>query len=589
MSAYAQLPEVFPGTVAPRSTLSSAVARGDLRRLGRGLYTRNLTDPEAEVVRRNLYDVVAAIYPDALIADRSARLGARPASDGSLFIVHRRSNETALPGLVIRPRSGKEAIQGDLPLPQGLHMTSVARALLENTVRSRSRAGRVARTLTRAELEEWLETLIEQRGEQGFRALREQVRRLAPQLQFDAELTELDPLMGAVLGTRTDVKAESAQLRSRQKGHPFDARRVELLGTLFEALGEISPIVRPVSDSTADRYRFLPFFEAYFSNFIEGTEFEVDEAREIIFDRVIPAARPADAHDIMGTYLLVSDTEEMARRARTADEFIELLRSRHRVLLKGRPEKHPGEFKLLPNRAGNVPFVAPELVEGTLREGFRYYERLSNSFARATFQMFLVSEVHPFDEGNGRIARVMMNAELVGASEHRIIIPLVYRNNYLMALRALTVNRRTDALVSTLDFAQRYTAAIDFSDFDQARDTLRRTNAFADPAEADHAGVRLVLPASSTEAWEVVGGPRKYDHTPEGADIDVGWAWDVRRTGETRSVRVEVAGGRLDSLHLPDESRRAIATEGRSALEPYLRTGEPPSRILVTSTGIFTR
>jgi len=27
--------------------------------------------------------------------------------------------------------------------------------------------------------------------------------------------------------------------------------------------------------------------------------------------------------------------------------------------------------------------------------------------------MFLVSEVHPFLDGNGRIARVMMNAELI--------------------------------------------------------------------------------------------------------------------------------------------------------------------------------
>jgi Fic family protein len=27
--------------------------------------------------------------------------------------------------------------------------------------------------------------------------------------------------------------------------------------------------------------------------------------------------------------------------------------------------------------------------------------------------MFLVCEVHPFDDANGRLARVMMNAELV--------------------------------------------------------------------------------------------------------------------------------------------------------------------------------
>jgi Fic family protein len=48
--------------------------------------------------------------------------------------------------------------------------------------------------------------------------------------------------------------------------------------------------------------------------------------------------------------------------------------------------------------------------------------------------MFLVAEVHPFADGNGRVARIMMNAELVAARESRIIVPTVFRNNYLMAL-----------------------------------------------------------------------------------------------------------------------------------------------------------
>jgi fido (protein-threonine AMPylation protein) len=109
--------------------------------------------------------------------------------------------------------------------------------------------------------------------------------------------------------------------------------------------------------------------------------------------------------------------------------------------------------------------------------------------------MFLVSEVHPFADGNGRTARVMMNAELVAAGEGRIIVPTVYRTNYLMALKALSQNGITGALVRAMDFAQRYTAAVDFSDMDRARAMLDQTHAFADPNEADAAGIRLTLPA----------------------------------------------------------------------------------------------
>ncbi|HKI92199.1 MAG TPA: Fic family protein [Gaiellaceae bacterium] len=492
MSVLLELPEVFPASAAPRSTVSDALRRGELRRLARGLYTRNLADPPEQVVRRNLWDVVAALYPGALIGDRSARLS-RPAEDGSLFLVHARPGEIQLPGLVLRPRSGPPPAERDLPLPGGLHMSSVPRALLENTALSRGRRGRVPRTLTRPELEEWLESLIDQRGEEGFRALRDEVRTLAPKLGLEEELAALDSLMGAVLGTR-QVRATSPRLRARQKGFPYDAERVELFETLFLTLDATAPVVRPVLDPDAERYRFLPFFEAYFSNFIEGTEFSVEEAREIVFEGVIPPARPEDAHDVTGTYRLVSDRAEMSRLPADAGELVDLLRGRHRVLLEGRPEKHPGVFKAEANRVGNVQFVAPTLVEGTLREGFGFYRRLTSPFARAVFQMFLVSEVHPFDDGNGRIARVMMNAELVAAAEQRIIIPQIYRNNYLMGLRALTVNRRAEALAATLDFAQRYTAAIDYSSFEGARAMLEQTNAFRDPAEADAAGVRLVLP-----------------------------------------------------------------------------------------------
>lgn len=589
MSVLLELPEVFPASAAPRSTVSDALGRGELRRVARGLYTRNLSDPPEQVVRRNLWDVVASLYPGAVIADRSARLG-RPAEDGSLFLVHDRPGEARLPGLVLRPRVGPPAVEGDLPFPAGLHMSSVPRALLENAALSRGRRGRVPRTLTRPELEEWLESLIDQRGDDGFRALRGQVRTLAPQLGLEKERAVLDPLMGAVLGTR-QVRATSSRLRARQKGFPYDPNRVALFELLFEALERIAPVVRPVLDPDAPRFRFLPFFEAYFSNFIEGTEFAVEEAREIVFEGVIPPSRPEDAHDVMGTYRLVSDRNEMSRLPANANDLVALLKSRHRVLLEGRPDKHPGVFKNEANRVGNVEFVAATLVEGTLRKGFDFYRRLASPFARAVFQMFLVSEVHPFDDGNGRIARVMLNAELVAAAEQRIIIPQVYRNNYLMALRALTVNQRADALIRTLDFAQRYTAALDYSRFEHARAMLEETNAFRDPAEADATGIRLTLPESAplVEVWRIVGGPREYSQTVEGADIDIGWAWEIERGSERRTIRVEVAGGRLGMGELPRDSQDAIRTRGQSAIATRLTEYDPPTRVLVTSGGIFTR
>jgi hypothetical protein len=41
------------------------------------------------------------------------------------------------------------------------------------------------------------------------------------------------------------------------------------------------------------------FIEAYFSNYIEGTRFVVEEAKRIVFDGVMPAQRPQDGHDVL--------------------------------------------------------------------------------------------------------------------------------------------------------------------------------------------------------------------------------------------------------------------------------------------------
>jgi len=244
----------------------------------------------------------------------------------------------------------------------------------------------------------------------------------------------------------------------------------------------------------ASAHTNLTFFEAYFSNYIEGTEFAIEEAVDIIFNGVIPEDRPEDAHDVLGTYRILSDDRDMKRVPRDFDSFISLLKERHATFMELRPDKRPGEFKSKANRAGDTFFVAPDLVMGTFARAFEIYRGIEVPFHRAVFMMFLVSEVHPFVDGNGRAARIMMNAELVAENEQRIIIPTVYRNNYLAALKALSQGENPKPIIPVLDFAQKYTTSIRWENFDIARSDLQETNAFKDSTEAEDNGIRLVLP-----------------------------------------------------------------------------------------------
>lgn len=477
----AGLPEVFVSDSSISKAVYEAVERGHLRKLGSRLYTRNLQDDPQRLVRRNWYNLIASYYPDAVIADRTA-LENKPAEDGSVFLISSKKRETSLPGLTFRPRIGPEPIDSDRPF-SGVRLASIPRAYLENLRESRARGGRLPRTLSRDELERRLDALIRQQGEAAVNRLRDDARVIAPQLGYEAEAAELHELIGSLLGTR-DGNLASTIGKARHAGQPFDPDRIRLFETLFIALRDTLVERRPAPERDGESSATLAFFEAYFSNFIEGTEFTVEEAAEIVFEGVIPQERPADAHDVLGTFRVVSDLAHLKSLPSDFTGFRDLLRRRHATVMEAREDKAPGAFKDRVNRAGNTVFVAPELVGGTLERGFEFLQALDDPFQRAVYMMVLVSEVHPFADGNGRIARIMMNAELVARDQERIIIPTAYRTDYLGALRAFSKNGHTDPLIRMLDVAQSYTRRIDWSTLERARAALATTNAFDGAADA---------------------------------------------------------------------------------------------------------
>ena len=105
-------------------------------------------------------------------------------------------------------------------------------------------------------------------------------------------------------------------------------------------------------------------------NFIEGTEFTPEEAEAIVFDGERPTDRPEDAHDIVGTYRIVSDRTEMSPMATSPEEFLDILRHRHAAIMEGRPERHPGSFKTKANRAGTTLLWRPILLRGRFAKAF---------------------------------------------------------------------------------------------------------------------------------------------------------------------------------------------------------------------------
>jgi len=468
-------------TDRPAAALSRLVQQGKLVRIAPGIYTQEVNDV-TRVVEREWQTIVGHLMPSAVISDRSAASGGPV--DGVLYLVRPvEARIVQLPGLMVLAREGPGPLEGDIELPGGLYQASRWRALAENTRPARAVRNRPPRAFTDDELADWVDRLLRIDGEDRLRSYRDRAETMARSLDVPPTgIDRLGQMIGAAIGTRT-IRTGSQALAARQRGFPYDSDRIERFDLLALALRRSLPQNHP-ADPNDPRWSCLPFFEAYFSNYIEGTEFELDEAADLVYEGKLPYGRTQDGHDLTGTYQIVNDLVEMSSVATSGEQFVELLRYRHSIILAGRPEKNPGQLKAIANRAGDSVFVRPDLVEGTLRAGFDRLAELDTAWERSVYTMFLVSEVHPFDDGNGRAARVMMNAELVAGNQTRIIIPIVFRDDYLGGLRQLTRYDDPSVLIKALRFAHDYTASIDFTDLTTATMQLERTNAFNAPDSA---------------------------------------------------------------------------------------------------------
>lgn len=465
-------------------------AAGRLRRLYAGIYTSNLDGPPEAIVLRHWQAIVGHLLPGGVISHRSAFDG-KP-HQGTLVITRGKTRrDLELPGLTVQvvpgPGPRREPPANDVPYGK-LYLSSDPRRRLENLTRGR---GWSARVLPQQAVEASLDRVLMVGGERRLNQLRDQAREIAEALGYQAQYKRLDGLIGALLGTQEAKKLTARQALARAAGRPYDPARLEIFDALFAALNaEVLPEVPDSAPAGAAQENFA-FFEAYFSNYIEGTTFTLDEAEDIIFHGQIIENRSEDSHDVLGTFHAAMRSPWRDEPAQTVDDFLHWLRSVNALVMQRRPDKRPGEWKDKADQAGNTFFVLPELVPGTLKEGFERIQALAHPLARAVMTMFVVAEVHPFLDGNGRTARLAMNCVLSAERQSRIIIPTIYREDYLLPLKALSHNRNASPLVAAMIRIQRWSAAFDY---DLPRSGLRALLARCNGFQEDLRSYKLVFP-----------------------------------------------------------------------------------------------
>ena len=320
---------VFFSDAASDATLSRATKDGRIRRLVRGLYSADVRAEPAELVARNRWKIVARLVPDALIADRSAAEGGLRAGGVLTIVSNERKEDLVLPGLVIAPRTGPGPLDDDLRWAEGLRLSSDARILVDNLAVSRGRSGRLARTLSRSEVEDWVVRTAQRRPDGWLVSLRARALELCDELGclIDATRWPTSSAPQPAHARPAPARAVCSQPRRRDAS---TTRTGSLASTSSPPTCALSPEADVPVDLPAlagEEQTSLPFFEAYFSNFIEGTEFSVEEAEAIVASGEIPEERPEDAHDVLGTFEAVHDPELRAATPGTIEELLRTTRA----------------------------------------------------------------------------------------------------------------------------------------------------------------------------------------------------------------------------------------------------------------------
>ena len=456
--------------------LQRKTAGGELQRLGAGIYAPAEISPEevASLVRRNWQKIAAKVAPEAAVSHKSA-IKSGIHSEDIITLSHPTiyNKQIKFPGLSFVMIKGSSFLPGDMRLPEhSLFWASRPRAILENLgKKSISRIGR-------NEIENLLTDILNASGEVKLNEIRDAAKLLAPLMGMEKELATLQTLIGALLGTHACGKLKTKEGQLVALGKPVDKIQQERMEILAAYLRTASlPEIKDIASSGMAKIHSA-LIESYFSNYVEGIKFDIHEAEEIVLqDKIIPS-RPKDSHDVLGVFRLALNSPTRNAPPPPGEEFFNSLKQWHEQMLQRRPEVNPGELKNQANYAGTTKFVEPAMVRETFEVCSGIALSIPEGLARAIFYGFLISDIHPFEDGNGRISRLMMNAELSRVGLCRVIIPTLFHLQYVDCAKQLTRYNDPAGYVKTIALMAQWTAQFNYADLPKLILDLTKTNAF---------------------------------------------------------------------------------------------------------------
>lgn len=264
-------------------------------------------------------------------------------------------------------------------------------------------------------------------------------------------------------------RIEGAFLTGKTWNIPENAKKPERMNKRKEKPKSLLAILQEekASKYSGGIYHKTQIDLTYNSNHMEGSRLTHDQTRFIFETNTI---------GIENEVLNVDDIIETTNHFRCIDMIIDhvktelnekFIKELHFILKSGTSDSKKdwftvGDYKKFPNEVGNMKTPLPEDVDNLMKDLLKEY----NSKKEKTFEDILdfhvqFERIHPFQDGNGRIGRLIMFKECLKYN----IVPFIIEDNLKMFYyRGLKEwNNERGYLVDTCLAAQdRYKAYLDY-------------------------------------------------------------------------------------------------------------------------------
>ena len=176
----------------------------------------------------------------------------------------------------------------------------------------------------------------------------------------------------------------------------------------------------------------------YSSNALEGNTLDLAETKVVIEDSLTINGKPMKDHlETLGHALAFNELLELAKSDTITEENIKNL---HKIFYAKIDSDNAGNYRQKPVivTGADVDFPLPKELDDKMKEFIEKLPQLKEKLHAVEYAAMihaLFVNIHPFIDGNGRVARLIMNLALLQAGYNITIIPPVVRADYIRALQ----------------------------------------------------------------------------------------------------------------------------------------------------------